>query len=188
MPAGMAQGDIVLAFLYNNYGMLSPPGWTTIDNSSQVNLSWIRRGASDPSGTFSGLVSAPVLGCVLAYRGCLDVGDPYTGLATNFQTDLSPFIGPSVTPHSDGCRVVDILFSLTQAPISYDAIAFGSDTGWSPSLDVILPNSDNSFAAVLSVRDIAGPNGVSQGGVTLMSGGGASRVCFAYALALLPMP
>ncbi|MDX9956266.1 MAG: hypothetical protein RBT75_19375, partial [Anaerolineae bacterium] len=129
-PAGVQDGDIMIALLYREGSSWTlPAGWTQLAEQApeagcgyhRLTVAWKRASSEGASYTFTLAASDWVVGIILAFSGCAPTGNPVDTYAGHAADSFIPTVrAASITPSSDGCMLVIAASSM------YETITAGS--------------------------------------------------------------
>jgi hypothetical protein len=185
-PSGVASGDIVIVYFVTNSTHNSsgtpPTGWTKIAqingaaNDETMSAFWKRHPAT--SDTFTNLFDATETGrsVIVAYRGCIDSGDPLSvaaitaGIAAGTAWDTG-----SITPADNDCMLV-AAFGCDPTSNPY---TFTWDAGVTERVDSdTTPSGQTNTEAYIAIGDkiLATPAATTLGGDVSVSDSAASII------------
>lgn len=118
-PSGLADGDIMIAFVTSFWAtnktagtVTAPAGWNTINTQAiskryQVGLFWKRASSEGSSYSFTSTSAKQMQGAISAYRGAVSSGNPYSVYSnTLYGTSGTIVRAATMTPSSNGLYVV----------------------------------------------------------------------------------
>lgn len=156
MPSGIAADDILLLFVQSsNETITAPSGWTEIANSPQGQgtggtaganrgaIFWLRYTGSESAPTVSD-TGDHTYSVILAFRGCVNSGDPWDVTAGNSVSSQTACTAPALTTTIDDALIVAAISCSRDVNSSAN---FSSWTDLGGALDAALTEQHDNTAA-----------------------------------------